>query len=137
MGLGLMKCWATSALLLALTPVFASDNQGGLTIQGRVIFMEDQEPFSGAVVELTELRGRLFMKPAVIRQLTDVSDANGRFIFELSQVRGTLDVWARHKECLWSGSLPITLSRDDWRGKEVLTIELEASRGQGLCSEAN
>ncbi|PKM14494.1 MAG: hypothetical protein CVV12_13695 [Gammaproteobacteria bacterium HGW-Gammaproteobacteria-2] len=127
--------WVASLLLmLASLPLLAGGEgeRGSIRIEGRVVF-EDGEPFSGAIVTVTELRGRLFMMPAVKQQVSVVADHNGRFAINLIRVESVLDVSAKSDSCVWAQSSVIQLYPGDWRGKDDVRVDLKATRGD--CPE--
>lgn len=127
-----VRYWAASLLMLFSFSLLAQHEHGGLRIEGRVTF-EDGQPFSGAIVTVTELRGRLFRKPAVSQRLRVTADQDGRFLFELESIRGILDIRATHETCIWAGSRSKLLQREDWHQKSEIWVELSATRGN--CEE--
>jgi len=120
---------------MSASPMLLSDGErGSIRIEGRVIF-HDGEPFSGATLTVTELRGRLFMMPAVKQKIRVVADHDGSFGVDLTRVRGFLDIRAQSDSCVWASSSVVQLNREDLRGKDKVWVDLEATRGEGACPE--
>lgn len=85
---------------------FASSTAGAkdLIISGSVHF-EDGVPVRGATLVFTQLNGFFFSKPRPLG--VGVTDADGRFKFQVESPKGSVDIRLVEDRCSWTSAIAL------------------------------